>query len=346
MKKLRKIIKIVITVLIFFCILSYALVGYFFKTYFGRAEKANYQSYLVYEDFSDFDREIVKFVSGKNTLTGYIYGKENKQGVIVIAHGLGGGAENYISETKYFVDKGWCVFTYDATGSHESEGKGTMGLPQSAIDLHNALLYLESDENLNNLPILLYGHSWGGYAVTAVLNYNHDIAGVVSVAGFNNPIEMLMKQGTKILGFFAYVEYPFIWSIQYFRFGNNANLTAIDGINKSIDTKIMIIHGDKDTTVNYDGAAIINNRDKISNPNVIFKTMVGKDHSNMFKSEDANNYIDEKNMCFLELYNEYNGKIPKDLFDDFYNNLDRHLTSQLNENFFNEVNEFFLDAIK
>lgn len=108
----------------------------------------------------------------------------------------------------------------------------------------------------------------------------------------------------------------------------------------------MIIHGDKDTTVNYDGAAIINNRDKISNPNVIFKTMVGKDHSNMFKSEDANNYIDEKNMYFLELYNEYNGKIPKDLFDDFYNNLDRHLTSQLNENFFNEVNEFFLDAIK
>ncbi len=62
------------------------------------------------------------------------------------------------------------MFSFDCTGSHESRGKGTTGLPQLALDLNAALSYMESDSALDGVPIMLYGHSWGGYAVAAVLN--------------------------------------------------------------------------------------------------------------------------------------------------------------------------------
>lgn len=346
MKRRKKIIIIISSIFFVFIIGSFLIVSYLFNSNFGRAEKRDVPTFLTYEDFEGFNQTVVEFKSGNNTLKGYIYGETNTLGLVVICHGLGGGAENYICETKYFVDMGWRVFAYDATGSHNSEGKGTMGLPQSVIDLNNALLYIENDESLNDLPIMLYGHSWGGYAVTSILNYNHNINATVSIAGFNKPKELLMEQAKKIIGLFAYIEYPIIMSMQYFRFGKIANLTAVDGINKAVDTNVMIIHGDKDDLVEYNGSAIINYREEITNPNTVFKVCEGKGHNRLFLSEDAIKYIDEKNEHYSSLYENYNGNIPKEIDEQFYSTLDRYKTSELDINFFNEINQFFLDSIK
>lgn len=40
----------------------------------------------------------------------------NQKGLIVISHGMGGGAEGYMAETLYFVNHGYQVFGYDNTG--------------------------------------------------------------------------------------------------------------------------------------------------------------------------------------------------------------------------------------
>ena len=60
-----------------------------------------------------------------------------------------------------------------------------MGMAQSAIDLDAALTYIESNDELNGLPVLLYGHSWGGYAAAAVLGSDHDIKASVSISGYS-----------------------------------------------------------------------------------------------------------------------------------------------------------------
>ena len=39
------------------------------------------------------------------------------------------------------------MFAYDCTGSHASEGKGTVGLAQSVLDLHAALPMLKATPN-------------------------------------------------------------------------------------------------------------------------------------------------------------------------------------------------------
>ena len=91
------------------------------------------------------------------TLAGYKYSREGeKNGVVIIAHGYGDGGHNkflpYISE---LTKNGLYVFSYDAQGHDESNGRAVTGFPQGIIDLDNAISYVQSVEEYKNLPIML-----------------------------------------------------------------------------------------------------------------------------------------------------------------------------------------------
>lgn len=334
--------------LLFFSVVAFFLVKNLYDKSFTRYDRPEYSGFLRFSDVSDLtDITEVKFQSGLNTLAGYIFGAENSKGLVVIAHGLGGGAESYLAETMYFIEQGWRVFSYDCTGSHASEGKTTGGLPQSVIDLNAALTYVASNDTLNNLPVMLYGHSWGGYAVTAILNYDHKIKAVVSIAGYNAPFEILVEQARNMIGLFAYVAYPVEWAYQKMLFGSAADITAVDGINNT-DTAVLIIHGNADQAISYDGAAIIAHQSKITNPNVEYKTCSAENqngHSSLFRSSASNAYISEKNAVYKKIHEQWKGKIPADLKAEYYANLDKHLTSELDADFMSEVNKFFEDHL-
>ena len=351
-KDKKKVIKIIlislVSFLLVFSIISMVVIKIIYDERFSRSDKPEYSGHIRFSDLEGYDRTLVHFESGKNTLTGYIYGETNNKGLVVIAHGLGGGAENYLADTIYFVDQGWRVFTYDCTGSHESEGKGTKGLPQSAIDLDAALTFIEGNDTFHNLPVMLYGHSWGGYAVTAVLNYNHDIAAVTSIAGFNSPMELLDEQAKSMMGFFAYIEYPYEWAYQTLLFGSKARVTAVDGINNT-KTPVMIIHGDADDTISYRGAGIIAHKDEITNPNVIYKTCSTENHNghnNLFVSEAASKYIDEANVEYEKIYDSYDGDIPDNIKAEYYEGINKFKTSELDADFMGEINSFFEGNLK
>ncbi len=109
-KFLNIILIAVVVLVVLFVIASIVIINHYMKQYFNRSEQKKYSEYMRWADFEDFEREMVTFPSGEETLTGYIYGKENtSKGLVVISHGLGGYSEGYISETKYFVDNGFMV---------------------------------------------------------------------------------------------------------------------------------------------------------------------------------------------------------------------------------------------
>ena len=97
------------------------------------------------EDFDGLSREKYTFTSDKGQkLTGYKYyrSSESPKGMVVIAHGLGGGQCSYMNISDYFASNGYWVFAYDATGNNESEGDAVGGLPQGIIDLDYALRFV------------------------------------------------------------------------------------------------------------------------------------------------------------------------------------------------------------
>ncbi len=347
-KRIAKVVLIILCILILvFSLVSFFVVMYMFRNMFDRADVPENTIYLRYEDVQQekYPREEVTFKSKENTLTGFIYGNDNTKGLVVISHGLGGYSESYFAETCWFVDNGYKVFAYDNTGSGNSEGDGTTGMAQSAIDLDAALKFAESDERLNSLPIFLYGHSWGGYAVTAILDNGYDITAVASLAGYNTPIGIVYETAQDMLGKpFAAIEYPFLWINNKILFGSEADVSAVDSIN-STDTPVMIIHGKTDETILYDGASIIAQRDNITNPNVVYKTVPGN-HNSLYMTEEAGKYLAETEEKANKLLEEYDNDIPEDIEKEYYASVEKNKISELSPEFMQDIDNFFMNSLK
>ena len=118
---------------------------------------------LHVEDFDGLQCTKYKFPSDKRQmLAGFLYSSGGHQrGIIIIAHGYGGGQNSYMDCANYFAQHGYYVFAYDATGNDDSEGEGVGGFPQGVVDLDHAISFVEKSGNFPDLPIGLFEHSWG-----------------------------------------------------------------------------------------------------------------------------------------------------------------------------------------
>ncbi|MDR5658961.1 alpha/beta fold hydrolase [Serpentinicella sp. ANB-PHB4] len=350
-KKISKILGVgIIGFILIFSIISMIVVKVIYDGQFPRYDRHDetITAHLRYSDIEEaYPRKLVNFKSGNNRLQGYVYGQNQEQGLIVLAHGLGGGADIYLPEIKYFVDNGWRVFAYDATGSFDSEGKTTKGFPQGLIDLDAALTYVSGQSEFDNLSIVLFGHSWGGYAVANILHYDHEINGVVSVAGANSPMDMILKQGQRMMGNFIHTQRPYLWLYQRMLFGQVASFNAVDAINGS-DVPVLILHGTEDDLIEYKGSSIISKTDKMTNPNIRTRSLSdpGRNgHNNLLRSDDAIAYIDEINIEYRELYNDYEQNIPYEVKQDFYAKIDRVLVQDINLDLMDDIQGFLMECL-
>jgi alpha-beta hydrolase superfamily lysophospholipase len=341
----------VVGFILLFSVISMIIVMFIYNGQFPRYDRHDMTvtAGLRYEDLeAQYPRNLVDFKSGNNRLQGYMYGLAHEQGLVVVAHGIGGGADSYLPQIAYFVDQGWRVFAYDATGSFDSEGKTTKGFPQALIDLDAALTYINTQEEIADLPVLLFGHSWGGYAVANLLHYDYEIAGVATVSGANSPIEMIIEQGQRMMGGFINIQYPYLWLYQRILLGKTASLNAVDAINGS-DVPVLIIHGTEDEFVSYEGSSIISKINAITNPYVraISYSEPGRSgHNNLFRSIASIDYIDEINIEYRRLYDFYEQKIPYEIKQDFYSQIDRSLAQDINRELMDEIHAFFLESIE
>lgn len=340
-----KIVAIVVAALVLLFTAATIVVTVLMNKKFGRADYLPQQvsmNYLYEHYENEYPRVNVSFNSGENTLQGYIYGADNDKGLLVFAHGIGSGHENYMKSLMWFVDNGWRVFTYDATGSGHSVGAGTKGLPQSALDLDAALDYIEADAELSALPRFLMGHSWGGYAVTAVLNFGHKVDGVASVSGYAVPVEMIYEYAKNYVGDARFLIYPSICLYNGVLFGEYAGLSAVDGINNT-DTPVLIIHGTDDKTIDYNGASIMRKRDLITNPNAEYITLEGCSHTGMFDTPEAIAIKAEINETVDEMVKQ--GESKDSAYNVVNRSADLDAVNQPNVEFLSQIENFFEEIL-
>ena len=218
---------------------------------FDRRYQSNPAEVWSLEAFPGLQEERCSFESDRGQkLIGHWYTRDGGEtlGVLVLAHGLCGGHRNYLDVCNAFTENGLIVFAYDATANGESEGDAVGGFPQGVADLDHALRYVKAQERCRDLPIALFGHSWGGYSVGAVLNFHPDVRAVVSVAGFDTPAVMMAQSARKQLGALANIIVPLFTLREHGRWGEYASAGAMKGFSKS-EAQVMIIHSDDDNTV-------------------------------------------------------------------------------------------------
>ena len=350
-KKKRSVLKTILVILLLLVLAAF-IVGYVFtaqqmKGMFKRFDQPAPELTCAYQydHYQEaYPRQEVSFRSGDNVLKGYIYGLNNDKGVIVFAHGLGGGHDDYFPLITSLVDRGWRIFAYDATGSYSSQGKNTVGLAQSDIDLDRAVSYIENNSVFANMPIFVMGHSWGGYASAAVLNFDHNIKACVSMSGYDTPMAEYCEAADNMFGDKSFIAYPFLWVYNKLHAGRFASYSAVDGINKS-NIPVLVIHGDNDEAIKYYGASVIAQQGRIKNQNVEYYTFEteGKDsHNGYFHTSDYLEYYNNELKSKVdELTNKYGDKIPDDETAAFVSSVDKEKFNAINPDVVDMIDAFF-----
>ncbi|MBQ9041623.1 MAG: alpha/beta fold hydrolase [Eggerthellaceae bacterium] len=315
---------------------------------YQRYESAEPNLLPTYEAFADgHPRTPVEFQYDGSTLRGYVYEAGNPRGFIVFRHGIFSQHSDYLALICAMVDRGWTVFAYDAIGCGESDGDSTIGMAQSPLDVAAAVQFVR-DDNLNEgLPLVLWGHSWGGYGVAGALDIVPDVDACVTMSGFNEPCGILFETSEKQMGPFAVTQEATIWLNNKLAFGADADRAAVTGINKT-EAPVLVIHGTDDAVISYDGASIMAQRGAITNPSVEYYTCDAEGrngHNTYFYSEESAAYLADKGAELAELQEQYPDGIPDDVAASFLASYDVQRGNTADPVLIGVIDEFFRSAI-
>lgn len=315
---------------------------------FKRVERSSPRFMPSDEYAKAYDVAPVEFQFQSETLRGHLYKAKDPKGFIVFRHGITSEHADYLALICDMVDRGWTVFAYDAIGCGISDGDNVKGMAQSPLDVAAAVDYARESGMVGDLPLVLWGHSWGGYGVAAALDIVPDVDACVTMSGYNSPVGVLMEFTGRLMGPLAVTQYPTMWLNNKMVFGNDADRTALDGINKS-NVPVLIIHGIDDKVVEYGGSSIIAQRDRITNGNVEYLPMdeKGRDgHNSYFYSEAANQYLNEKRDELSQLEAKYPDGIPDDVLSSFMKDFDEQRANDSDPDLVNAIDEFLMRAVK
>ena len=353
--------KVVLIVLLSIIVLLiggwWALVVNIYNENFDISGKSYEPLMLRVEDFEGLKCSEFSFPSNKGQmLSGYLYSNGDEQrGIVILAHGFGDGGHNsYMDAADYFARNGYYVFAYDATAMDKSEGEGLGGVPQGVIDLDRAISFVESSTDIPDLPIVLFGHSWGGYCVSAVLSYHPEVKAVIECSGFNSSPDMFESGGKSQAGDAIYTMTPFVRLHEHFKYGRYAVNTAMDGFDAT-DAQIMIVHSADDNVIGIEYGLDKYYKKYKDDPRFTFIRFEDKGHNGILNDPD-NTYKDEFNAGFdawLETLDydyeaaENKERFIKDKSAYITEHLDHYRWShRLDEDLFARFLEFYDKAVK
>ena len=355
-RKKSRIIAIIIAIILLVMVIGNGVLTIVIYNQNFNVRGDSYEPLMLYvEDFEGLSRTQYEFTSDRGQkIAGYLYesDKLNKsdapKGVIVMAHGFGGGGHNsYMDCANYFAQNGYYVFAYDATGCDESEGEGVGGFPQGVIDLNYAISFVEELDKTKGLDVSLFGHSWGGYCVSCIPKYHPEVKAIIECSGFNSSVEEFEAQGKEQAGSYIYTMLPYVKLYERIKYGEYAKCNALDGL-ASTDARVMVVQSQNDEVVpisiGYEKYfEKYNGDDRFK-----FVEYTDKGHNHIFNDTT---YLDEFNKDFEEwletLDYDYNLQENKDRFIEdkaefIHENLDREKwTHSLDEELFGQFLAFY-----
>lgn len=323
---------------------SAAIIAY--DSIFPRYERPNYDLYPGNYCYSRIDsnlpREEVTYKVKQHKLRGHYYPSQINKGIVIIAHGMHAGGDDYLPIVEYVYHQGFSVFSYNVTGTYESEGSGTIGMCQSIIDLEGTIKYIESDNRFKNTPIFLIGHSWGGYAVSSVLSLCQNINACAVIAGMNNGCTMMVDKAEEYVGKIGTLPGPIFNTYQRILFKDYVDLNGVIGINTK-DIPVLIAHGVDDKVITFDKQALIAQKENITNPNVEY--YIGKglngDHDNIWHSIESCAYQLEVKSDLKLLEMKKNEKLTEEEKIEYYKTINHKLYSEVNKELMDKIISMF-----
>lgn len=358
-KRKRKKIMIImgVIVILLVTVLPFGTAIYAYESSFERSE--TYEPFrLSTEDFNGLMYENCEFTSHqKLKLAGYKlyntqYGEsfsdaaKKAKAIVIIAHGMGGGGFNsYMNAADWFASHGYVVFGYDATGNDSSEGDSVRGLPQGISDLSSAIEYVEETPETANIPIVLWGHSWGAYSVSNVLNEHPEVKAVAAISGWNTSADLLYEQGKNMAGEMGMQALlPYMKLYEKMKFGKYSSYKAVDGF-KNTDAGIMIVHSTDDDMIPIKYGYDLYYSKFANDPRFVFVKYEKKGHSYCYHSDKALEYITAFNKQFdkdFGITDKKNQKVDTDEKAEYIKaHLDKKQMNEVDEELFQQIDNLY-----
>lgn len=349
--KALKITLIVIASLVIICLVAIQLATlYLYDQTFGvRYSSENNSGLYRRENYDIMNQYRVEFSSDKGQkLVGYIYEPITDisfKGVIVLNHGFGGGGhESYLPVISRLNLYGYMVFGFDKTGNDESEGDSVIGFPQGVIDLNYALGFVRTNEHTKNLPIILFGHSWGAYSVCAALEENTDIVAAVSISGFDSANDVLVSQGAEMYGDVVNFMAPFLTMCDIFKFGSKAFYSSQKGLSKT-NAEVLLIHSADDPLIPVESSFDLY-KEKFDDRSNIHFMKLGFGGHEPFMSYEAKQYISESRRKINKLKDENGGELTEEVMQAYVQGYDLETANSINEELMENIISFLDKSVK
>ena len=225
--------------------------------------------------------------SSGDTINGLKFKPEGEpKGLIVFTHGYNRSIENYLKEAELFADAGFMVIFFDGVGVGRSTGKSFKGLPQHILDMEDVLTFIENDRYLSSLPLLLFGHSWGGYAMNCVECFrDHGQKAMISVAAFNDVTDTLRPFSEARYGSWAPITLYLTKAFSKKIFGKAASFTSIKGLSK-VTCPVLVCQSKDDRLVSFDRNFTKIKEKYEGRENFTFREFDGRDHDMLTPPEN------------------------------------------------------------
>ena len=251
------------------------------KQFVCRYDKEVGIPYYSYEDFEGLHQEAYTFINSLKAEIHYFFYyydncKEDK--IVLFCHGLGPGHTAYLKEIETLAKHGYKVLTLDYMGCGESKGKLLRSLNEPTRDTSELLDYLKLDK-----PIVLVGHSLGGYTALNLVNLRKNLQKAVILSGFLT-ISSLVEENIKS---------KFVSSrILKYEQKMEPELSKLDSIEylKNTTDDLFFIQSDDDMVVPYSlGLKVV---EGIDNSHIKTLKVTGKKHNPNY-SYSAIEYMNE-----------------------------------------------------
>ena len=253
-------------------------------------------TYFSHEDFPGLEARPVEFPSNRGQLLrGAFYTRQSEKGpagLVVFAHGMGGGHRSYMTEINTLAGAGFAVLAYDNTGTMASQGRSLGGFYQATRDLRSALAYVRGVPEWSGYPVVLAGHSWGGYAVCQALAFEEEnVAGAVAFSPPDSAAGALCAGAAGMAGIPMGWMRPFFWAASVLRDGWDARRSGASILAGTDRLPLLLLHGDADRSVPLSCSPISSAavRGKANITAILYE---GRGH-NVYQTKESERYLGE-----------------------------------------------------
>ena len=212
--------------------------------------------------------------------------KSEPKALIVMTHGYNMSCENYLPLARIFCEAGFKVLMFDGIGVGISEGPSIYGLPQHILDMKSVLDAVEKDPELGKLPLLLFGHSWGGYAACTVpCLKDYPIRGILTCAAFRKSSSSMIPTIKRRYPAVASMLVASVEFLERLIFGSIASVTSSDGL-KKIECPVKLYHSKDDSVISFKESFEAMKSELSGYDNISFVEMDGRNHDLYLRPEN------------------------------------------------------------